>query len=550
MRLRVLCLALSLVLAGVSPPCAQGLNTRSWEDCLKAPDRACVLEKAIDLVSPLDKTDRRQTLVAAVAETWARAGEIDTATQLATQVPDRLPARIAVLQEIAAALARASDHEKAEAAFDEALQLARGSINVLQRAQTLLSIAKAQAGVGMKAAADTTFDQALEAASSVRIIGEKGRGVMLPAPDTQLALLLQQLAMGRAEAGEIGQALQITRSIAYDLRARARTLLALAEPQMRIGEAAEATLDEALAAEHGSRAGMAQWPSIRDSGIRVTENSSGDAGLLCDIAKAQARAGLTAKAVASFDEALRAAQAIVVPSALGSQDGAIADALVRIADAQREAGFNAAAGATLDRAALAAEATFGLDRPRALARLAEVRTKAGDAAQDIFARALSVARTLPDDWRRTGGLQAVATAQADAGLRDNAARTFAEAIGFARSQGGQTLGSATGIAVAQHRAGFIEEAAATFEEALTTIISDNEKGNTTRLVSLIHVIVANDRGKVLLAASPTLRIRLVEAAEAIAEAWRTPGKVRIDPLWPPRGQAAEVLSAIARALPN
>jgi hypothetical protein len=133
-------------------------------------------------------------------------------------------------------------------------------------------------------------------------------------------------------------------------------------------------------------------------------------------------------------------------------------------------------------------------------------------------------------------------------LRDDAARTFAEAIGFARLQGGQILGSATGIAVAQHRAGFIEEAAATFEEALTAIIS--EKWDTARLVSLIHVIVDNDRGKVLVAGSPTLRIGLVEAADAIIGAWLTPGKVRIDPLWPPRGQAAEVLSAIARALPN
>jgi tetratricopeptide (TPR) repeat protein len=325
--------------------------------------------------------------------------------------------------------------------------------------------------------------------------------------------------------------------------------LALAELQMRIGAAAEATLDEALAAEHDSRAGMAQWPSFRDSGIRVTQNSSGDVVLLCDIAKAQARAGLTAKAVVSFDEALRAAQAIVVPApALGSQDAAVADALARIADAQREAGFTAAARAMVDRAALAAEATFGLARPRALARLAEVRTKTGDAAQDIFARALSVARTLPDDRQRAQALQAVATAQADAGLRDDAARTFAEAIEFARLQGGQILGSPTGIAVAQHRAGFIEEAAATFEEALRAIIS--EKWNTIRLVSLIHVIVDNDRGKVLVAASPMLRIRLVEAAEAITGAWLTPGKVQIDPLWPPRGQAAQVLSAIARALPN
>jgi tetratricopeptide (TPR) repeat protein len=302
--------------------------------------------------------------------------------------------------------------------------------------------------------------------------------------------------MRQAEAGEIGQALQIARSIAYDLRARARTLLALADLQVPIGAAVEATLDEALAAEHDSRAGMAQWPSVRDSGIRVTQNNSGDVSLLCDIAKAQARADLTAKAVASFDEALRAAQAIVVPNpALGSRDGAITDALVRIADAQREAGFSAAAHATLDRAALAAEATFGIARAGALARLAEVRTKTGDTAQDIFARALSIARALPDDRQRALALQTIATTQVDAGLRDDGAHTFAEAVGFARLQGGQILGLGfpTGIGDALRRAGFIEEAAATFEEALTAIIS--EKWNTIRLVSLIHVIVDNDRGE-------------------------------------------------------
>jgi hypothetical protein len=55
-----------------------------------------------------------------------------------------------------------------------------------------------------------------------------------------------------------------------------------------------------------------------------------------------------------------------------------------------------------------------------------------------------------------------------------------------------------------------------------------------RLTSLIKMIVDNDRAYGVVAASPTLRIRLVEAAETITE-------------WDYR---AEVLCAIARALPN
>jgi tetratricopeptide (TPR) repeat protein len=385
----------------------------------------------------------------------------------------------------------------------------------------------------MKAATDTTFDGARQAAATVRIIGEKGR-VTLPAPETRLALLLQKLAMRQAEVGEIEQAQQIARSIFYDLNTRARTLVALADLQMRAGLAAEETLDEALTAEHDGRAGHTLWPSFQSLGIAVRENSFGNVRLLCDIAKAQARAGLTAKAVASFDEALRAVQAIMTHDpALTNQDEAIADALAVVADAQREAGLSAAARANLNRVALVVEATFGHDRARALARLAEVRAKAGDAAQDTFARAIESARALPDDRQRVQALQTVATAQVDAGLRDDGARTFAEAIELARLRHGLILGLPGGIADAQRRAGLIEESAATFEEALTTTISSNEE---SRLVSLIRmiVIVDNDRGKALAAASLTLRIRLVEAAEAITE-----------PL-----DRAEMLSAIARALPN
>jgi hypothetical protein len=171
--------------------------------------------------------------------------------------------------------------------------------------------------------------------------------------------------------------------------------------------------------------------------------------------------------------------------------------LARVADAQREAGLSAEARANLDHVALAAEATFGLARARALTRLAEVRTKAGDAAQDIFARAVSIARALLDDRQRVRALQTVATAQADEGLRDDGARTFAEAIGLARLQDTWILG----IADAQRHAGLIEDAAATFEEALTATISGNDE---SRLVSLIRMIVIldNDRGKALVAASP------------------------------------------------
>src|SRR4051794_30004563 len=98
-RLLVVCLTLSVSLVGGPPPRAQELSARTWEECLTAPDRACVLEEAMDLVYLLDRTDRRQAFVAAVAETWARAGEVDKAKGLAVQVPDRMLARVSLLRE-------------------------------------------------------------------------------------------------------------------------------------------------------------------------------------------------------------------------------------------------------------------------------------------------------------------------------------------------------------------------------------------------------------------------------------------------------------------
>jgi len=557
------CLALCLFLA--APAYAQGPSARSWQDCLKAPDRACVLDEAIGLVNPLDNPDRRLALVAAAAQIWAQVGEIDRALELAAQVPDRLFVRIGVLQEIAAAQARAGHPEQAEATFGQALQLADNRKNAMQRAEALHAIARAEVAAGMKAAADATFDQALQAAAAVHIVGEKGR-VTPPIPESRLAFLLQELAMQRAETGDMAHALQIARSIPSDsqtrARARARTLLALADLQTRAGSAAEETLGDALAAEHDARSGPVEWSSYRDIGNAVSQ-SPGDYLLLCGIAKAQARAGLTAKAVATFDEALRAAQATMT-GFQGRGDAAVAGALVNVSDAQREAGLTAAARETLDRATTLAEAlTDDRDRAQVLPLLAEMRIKAGDLTPDLFARSLAAARALQDDRHRAHALELAARAQANAGLRDDAARTFAEAAGIA-ARDGQTLSSIalaqanaglrddaartfaeavsviaqdeqmlSSIADAQRSTGFIAQAATTFEQSLAVTVSGDEREKVNRVVLQIHRI-AGDRGSELVAASPTLGVRLVEAAQAVT-----------NPM-----TRADVLLIIARTLPN
>jgi tetratricopeptide (TPR) repeat protein len=529
-RLSLLCVALPLIAMGTPPACASDLSGRSWQDCLKAPDRDCVLNEAMNQVYLLDRTDRRAALVAAVSETLAKAGEIDQATQLSTQIPDRLLARIAVEREIAVAQARSLHHKEAEAAFDRALQLAYGWKDALERAEALYSIADSQANAGMKSAADLTFDQALQAAATVRIVGQKGQLVM-PTPETKLAELLQKLAMQYAKADDIAQALQIARSIPYDHKTRARTLLAIADLQMRAGSTPEATLDDALAAEHDARSGIVEWPSFRDFGLVVKAGgASGDVGLLCAIAGAQARAGLAAKASASLEQALLAAQSspAVVPHDHGFS---IATSLADVAGAEAQAGLNAAARATLARAITAEEAIADQRlRAVALVRAAEVQLKMANAPQDPFMPALSIARALPDKRFRALALQQIATSEAAAGLGDEATPIFTEAVGLA-SQDGDTLSN---IADGQRRAGLIQDAAATFEAALTASMAGEDPRKQFKLTSLIHWIADNGRGRAMMAASPSLGIRLLEAAQAITEGL----------------DRAEILAVIARSLPD
>lgn len=252
--------------------------------------------------------------------------------------------------------------------------------------------------------------------------------------------------------------------------------------------------------------------------------------LLCDIGRAQARAGLKDDAWATFDEALQTiVDAVALPPSATAMPMASADALADISDAQREAGLTSAAHETLYRAAMAADATTPDGaRAIALARVAEVRSKAGDPAPDYFAAALAVARTLND---RAGAsvLQAIAISEARAGLRDAAAGTFAEAIGLAHEDGRMLRE----VAAAQSRVGLVRETAATFEHAFAAIMADTKR-TAFDLPQLARMIAYDGGGRALLAQSPTLRQRLLEAADTITE--------RVD--------RAELLSAIARALPN
>ena len=97
-------------------------------------------------------------------------------------------------------------------------------------------------------------------------------------------------------------------------------------------------------------------------------------------------------------------------------------------------------------------------------------------------------------------------------------------------ENGKKLGE---IAGAQWSAGLIREAAATFEEAFAATMADTKRTQSD-LAHLAGRIAYHDHGSELVAVSPTLGVRLLEAAETVPE-----GIGR-----------AELLSAIARVLPN
>jgi tetratricopeptide (TPR) repeat protein len=464
-----------------------------------------------------------------VAQVWAKAGEIDKAAQLAAQLPNRMPVRIAVLREIAAAQERAAQRAEAEVTFDQALQLAYGMKNKLERAEALGAIAKAQAAVGLAAAADTTADQALQSVLAVSIKSEPGR-ITLPSAEERAARLLVKIARHELDAGDIAHALRIARTIPFVAEARARALLAVAERQDKTSTNPDDLFDEAIAVLRDPEFDPTQWPSRSATGIAVqAESGIGRLHPLCDIARAQARAGLVDKAIASFNDALDTARTLQPIALPWPRERDIATALAAV-DAQQQAGFPAAARASLQEARDVTTAiTSDLHRVAALARIAAVQVKIDGPSADPFGPALALAGLLPRERERLLALQWIAEAEAEADQRDAAAHTFSTAVWLAGRDDHRTL---TNIADAQRRAGLIPEAAATFEKALSAAMLGDEQARKLSLFWLINGI-ARDRGSELITAYQPLGRRLAEAVDAIDPASR-----------------ANILTNIARVFPE
>jgi tetratricopeptide (TPR) repeat protein len=509
------------------PARAGDASETEWQDCRKAPRRACLLDEATRLLDLEERSDKRATIIASAAQVWAKAGEINRAAELAVQLPDRMQVRIAVLREIAAAQQRAGRRAEAGATFNQALQLAFALKDKLERAEALEAIAESQTAVGLTAAADTTADQALQAVLAVNIESEPRR-INIPSPERRAAQLLGTIARHEIDTGDIARALRIARTIPYIADARVQALLAVAERQHNAGANPDALLDEALDVLRNPDFDPANWPLSSAPGVTIEMVSgTGRLNQLYDIARAQARAGLAGKAMTTFNEALETART-VKPIAPWPREREIAIALAHVADTQQQAGLPAAARASLQEARDVATAiTSDLHRVAALARIAAVQVELDGPSVDPFGPALAVAGLLPRERERLLALQWIAAAQADADQRDAAAHTFSTALWLA-GQDHQTLNN---IGEAQRRAGLIPEAAATFDKALAAAMSDNEQTSKLSLFWLITG-VARDGATDMIAAYPPLGRRLAEAVDAIDRASRANMLVTIARVFP------------------
>jgi hypothetical protein len=318
-------IAFAFLLGCLSHGMADAQDTvRQWDACLETPVRACVLDEALALALPVDGRWRAAAL-GRIAEAWAKAGDIDQALRVATVVTGS--SRNVALVTVAGALSKAGR-------FEEALQLTYALQDRLRQAEALHTIAKAQAESGAAAAADT-FDQALQSAQSVRIEwGSPGEAVV-PTPEQQLDRLLRDMAIERADAGHIMQALQIARSIRYDPTYRAEALSAVAAAQANAGMASEATLDEALETVLRAHSPPEPWPSYRAAGFgQLSWDGQIYVKMLCGVAKAQARSGLAEKAATTLDEALRVVTTMRDSPAF-KRDQLTAVVLTDIAECQR-----------------------------------------------------------------------------------------------------------------------------------------------------------------------------------------------------------------------
>ena len=394
-------------------------------------------EALSDIASAQARAGEREgagrTLAAAIETTWdmeeswrlmalkdigiaqARAGWVAAALQIAGMIELESP-RARVLNSIAVAQAEAGEYEAAKASFDAALVAARGIDNRSFRAKAMEDLAASLAN-----AKET--DRALEIARGIELDGSRARA-------------LRNVATAQARAGDFSAALGTAGSIGT----------AFFQTRMVNDIIVTRALSQTLAGDYS--AALETAGEIAGEGYR--------APVLREIASAQATAGDSEGARATFAAALEAARrAPARPLEQGAPQRW--QMLKDIAVAQESAGEREGAAATL---AVAFEGIRGSgyerERDQALDSLAMAQTEAGD-----FAGARNTAISIELEWDQAKPLKSIAIAQARA-------KDFADALDTTHAIHSQEdrIDALREIAMLQTEAGEPEAARETFATEL------------------------------------------------------------------------------------
>jgi tetratricopeptide (TPR) repeat protein len=541
----------SMSMAQQPPP------STSWDACLKAPTRACILDEALVhalAIEPsqktLDGTFVRSTQLAKIAEAQAAAGNVQAALRIAQLIPSGQASRVTAWRSIAGAQARLRMESEAKETFTQTHQLADALADQLSRAEVLYSLAQGKAEARMAAKGTNAFEESLKLAETVAATPEllaSSPCMSSASAETRLDGLLKVLAEQQARAGSLSDALRAVRSIKYALSVKAEALQAIAEIQARRGLQNEARLilKEALEAVHASQTPIEYWPSCpKARHLAATKSSLVDG--LCAVAKAQARAGLNEDAAATLEEALQVIPAIednpvVKADTTGllwflKADVEKIQALSAVAVAQNEAGFQAQSGATLERAMGAvADLSDVRSRISALITLGRTQYQVGRVAEatGAFDTALELARARDDDDNPL--LWSVLDAQVAAGLTADAEVILVQKLETARSIADESRRVLffSRIAWAQEKMGRHEDAVATYREALETVDAITDEWRRSNMFGLIQ------QGALLVG---------VRTARLIAES--APQVARIAQSIQGELRRSDALVVIANALPN
>lgn len=307
------------------------------------------------------------------------------------------------LRDIAAAQARAGD---VTGALQTAAAIKEGSM----RSAALRDIALAQVRAGDQAAAARTLEQAVQAAAAFN-----------PA--------LQNIAVVRAELGDVAGALQVAADVEVEFM-KYDTLVDIAR----------------VLSDRGDFTGALR------AAAAIPDDKHWKSTSLSDIAQAQAKAGDMAAATSTFEESLRIATALKAPGAL-----------VSVATARAKAGDLEGAFRT---AALIKKYNHKKSSQNFLS-FALRGIAAAQAGNGDLVGALQTAFTIEGDVLKEYALRDIAVAQARAGDVTGALQTASTIQGDSAKSHTMLIA----IAEAQAKAGDRAAAARTFEQAFQSLVN-------------------------------------------------------------------------------